>query len=98
MYNQNLLNVEERNAMFPDTFEILESDFRQNLEVGSYAQICLEAEGENGERFWTQITQRETVDGLIVYKATVENDLIIYNLPIHSFVSFGPEHVLKVMA
>jgi uncharacterized protein YegJ (DUF2314 family) len=84
-----LVNVEERAASAPDTFENFPRSERESLQVGNLAKLIF----DDRERMWVKIT--EVKDGR--YKGTLGNSPAFVDLQFGEEVEFGPENISDIM-
>lgn len=96
-----LINVEERNAEFPDTFLIETRAARDSIAVGEFVKVAVENRKfsdfrrTNAERFWVRIIKLTCGR----YDGVVDNDLVLtdaHGLKCGDVISFGPENILSV--
>ncbi len=99
MVETTLINGVEMNAAHPDTFSVPCETARESLQPGDHAKIGLTSE-EGGERFWVKITevrsgpnQGEAHD----YTGVVDNDLVVFDIPLGEPIDFDAPHVLDVL-
>lgn len=90
----NLVDGEIRHAENPDTFWIPEKWERYSLEVGDFAKLIFETDGEGGERMWVQIT--ESKDGN--YVGSLNNTpFFVDDIDFGDVVAFTAANVIDVM-
>lgn len=101
-----LLSAEERQAAFPETFEIPALNARKSLQPGDAAKLIFEIEGEeesgdvtsSTERMWVLVTHRlnQGYLGVLVNKpSSIAADEGFY-LNEGSEVPFLPKHVCSI--
>ena len=57
-HGEVLIDVVERNAAHPDTFQIPSLEDRQRVDFGDFVKVCVER-GGMGERFWIFVLARQ---------------------------------------
>ena len=78
------VNAQKMRERHPETFEAPSYEELTAIKPGDYLKVCL-----NEERFWTKVVSISR-DAII---ATVENDLVINNLPCDTLVEFHKHHI-----
>lgn len=98
MTKPHLIDGVQRNAKYPNTFEIPPITTRENLSVGDYAKIGLETSERGGERFWVKIETVMANDSEIRYQGSLDNYLAVYpEFEYGHTFEFEPKHVLQVL-
>ncbi|MDE4297126.1 hypothetical protein PXK56_18235 [Phaeobacter gallaeciensis] len=93
----SLINGVERSTAHPTTFEVPNEEDRETIQVGDHVKIGLESAAAGGERFWVRITEVRIEQDQFLYAGAVDNDLIIYDIPLGEILEFDPEHVLSII-
>lgn len=91
-----LVNVEERAAGAPTTFEVAPRIVRESLGRKFFAKLVFNYDGDEspGERMWVEITAC-LPDG--TYRGELNNTPIVSNdLHLGAPITFGPEHVSDI--
>ncbi len=91
-----LVNIEERAAARPGTFQIAPRLMRETLGRKFFAKLIFDYVGEEGpgERMWVEITSCNA-DG--TYRGELTNMPIVSDaLHLGAPIEFGPEHVVDI--
>ena len=89
----------KQHELYPESWETPDMEEINTLEPGDYAKIALSGSdlrvsNLGGERFWVQV---EGPSGNGGYIGSVQNELIVYDIPVDTPIEFRPENVLSVM-
>jgi hypothetical protein len=91
-----LINGEDMSVAHRETFHIPSEEDRNSLQVGDHAKIGMTCV-EGGERFWVKIIEVRTEQGKYEYAGAVDNNLVVFDIPLGKIIEFDAPHVLEVL-
>lgn len=87
-----LQNAVERNAEYPESFQIPTQEERAGVQPGAFAK-CMFTDGKYTERMWIKVVRRND-DG--TYAGELNNDPARLALKCGHALTFGPEHIIDL--
>jgi hypothetical protein len=90
-----MIDAVQMNLDHPATFRIPSRDARYSLTVGDWAKIGLMSE-VGAERFWLKVTKVRGAGAASRYVGTVDNNLVVYDIPLGEVMEFDPTHILEI--
>ena len=94
----SLINAEDMNRQYPDSFYIEPDLARCSVEVEGVVKICLQ--GHNGgERFWVTVVSKTQPPDKLMYTGMVSNLLLEapgHGLQLGELIEFGKQHIFEI--
>jgi hypothetical protein len=94
----SLMNAEDMNRQYPDTFYIEPDLARRSVEVEGVVKICLHCHNR-GERFWVIVVSKTQPPEKLMYTGMVSSlpfETSRHGLQLGELIEFGKQHIFGI--